>query len=68
MFGVGAVLEPTPPVAAVYHNKLVPVAAAQWMSQQLLQAELHVMKGAAHEPFISHPQDFTQQVTEFLKV
>jgi pimeloyl-ACP methyl ester carboxylesterase len=38
------------------------------MSQQLLQAELHVIKGAAHEPFISHPQDFTQQVTEFLKV
>lgn len=49
------------------HDKLAPVAAAQWMSQQLLQAELHVIEGAAHEPFISHPQDFTQQVTEFLK-
>ena len=24
--GVGAVEDPTPPVAAVYHNKLVPVA------------------------------------------
>ncbi|MEY3651109.1 MAG: carboxylesterase of pimeloyl-CoA synthesis [Pseudomonadota bacterium] len=49
------------------HDKLAPVAAAQWMSQQLLQAELHVIKGAAHEPFISHPQDFTQRVTEFLQ-
>lgn len=48
------------------HDKLVPVSAAEWMSQQLLQAELHVIKGAAHEPFISHPKDFTQFVTEFL--
>ena len=26
VLGVGAVAEPTPPVAAVYHNKLDPVA------------------------------------------
>jgi pimeloyl-[acyl-carrier protein] methyl ester esterase len=49
------------------HDKLAPVGAAQWMSQRLLQAELHVIKSAAHEPFISHPQDFTQRVTEFLQ-
>lgn len=49
------------------HDKLVPVEAAEWMSQQFSQAKLHVIKGAAHEPFISHPQDFTQQVIEFLK-
>jgi pimeloyl-[acyl-carrier protein] methyl ester esterase len=49
------------------HDKLVPVEAAEWMSQQLSKAMLHVIKGAAHEPFISHPQDFTLQVMEFLK-
>jgi len=49
------------------HDKLASVASAQWLFKHLSEAELHLIKGAAHEPFISHPKEFTQFVTEFLK-
>jgi pimeloyl-[acyl-carrier protein] methyl ester esterase len=49
------------------HDKLAPIAAAAWLSSALLDAKLHEIKGAAHEPFLSHPQIFTDTIVEFLK-
>ena len=49
------------------HDKLAPIAAAAWLSSALPDAKLHEIKGAAHEPFLSHPQIFTDTIVEFLK-
>lgn len=49
------------------HDKLAPIAAATWLSQALPDAKLHELKGAAHEPFLSHPHDFTETITKFLR-
>jgi pimeloyl-[acyl-carrier protein] methyl ester esterase len=49
------------------HDKLAPIGAAAWLSSALPDAKLHEIKGAAHEPFLSHPQIFTATIVEFLK-
>jgi len=49
------------------HDKLAPLSAAEWTAKALPNAELIALPNAAHEPFISHPELFTQKVTEFLK-
>lgn len=48
------------------HDKLAPIQAAAWLVNALPNAKLYELKGAAHEPFISHPQIFTDTITEFL--
>jgi pimeloyl-[acyl-carrier protein] methyl ester esterase len=48
------------------HDKLASIGAAEWTAQALPNAELWLLDGAAHEPFISHPELFTKKVTEFL--
>jgi pimeloyl-[acyl-carrier protein] methyl ester esterase len=57
------------PVLLLHGNRdtLAPVAASQWMAQQLPQARLHVIEGASHAPFLSHPATFMQTVRPFLK-
>ena len=49
------------------NDKLASLSAAEWMAQALPNAQLIVFQNAAHEPFISHPELFSQKVTEFLK-
>jgi pimeloyl-[acyl-carrier protein] methyl ester esterase len=49
------------------HDKLAPIGAAVWLSTALPNAKLHEIKGAAHEPFLSHPQGFADTIVEFLK-
>jgi pimeloyl-[acyl-carrier protein] methyl ester esterase len=49
------------------HDKLAPIGAAVWLSTALPNAKLHEIKGAAHEPFLSHPQVFADTIVEFLK-
>jgi pimeloyl-[acyl-carrier protein] methyl ester esterase len=48
------------------HDKLCPMQGAQWLAQALPDAKFIPMPHAAHEPFISHPQAFSQHVIEFL--
>ncbi|MES1980984.1 MAG: pimeloyl-ACP methyl ester esterase BioH [Pseudomonadota bacterium] len=53
-------------VIAGERDQLVPAGASAYLAQQLPQARLVSVKGAAHAPFLSHPQIFTQQITSFL--
>lgn len=49
------------------HDKLASLSAIEWTVNALPNAELITLANAAHEPFISNPELFTQKVTEFLK-
>ncbi len=47
-------------------DMLAPLAAGKWLATQLSGARLAIIPGAAHAPFLSHPQVFTRALTEFL--
>jgi pimeloyl-[acyl-carrier protein] methyl ester esterase len=53
-------------VIAGERDTLTPLAASEYMAKTLPNARLAVMQGAAHAPFLSHPQFFMQQLTSFL--
>jgi pimeloyl-[acyl-carrier protein] methyl ester esterase len=53
-------------VIAGERDTLTPHAASEYMAQALPNARLAVLQGAAHAPFLSHPQLFMQQLTSFL--
>jgi len=48
-------------------DKLASLSAVEWTAKALPNAELIALPNAAHEPFISYPELFTQKVTEFLR-
>ncbi|MBS4097252.1 MAG: pimeloyl-ACP methyl ester esterase BioH [Sulfuricella sp.] len=43
-------------------DQLTPLAAGEWLAQTLPTARLTVFHGAAHAPFLSHPEEFTQSL------
>jgi len=47
-------------------DKLASLSSAEWMAKALPDVQLLALQSAAHEPFISHPELFSQKVTEFL--
>lgn len=47
-------------------DTLTPKAASEAMAQALPNAKLAVVQGAAHAPFLSHPQIFMQHLKSFL--
>lgn len=47
-------------------DTLTPSAASEYMAECLLNARLSVISGAAHAPFLSHPQIFMQHLKSFL--
>ena len=47
-------------------DMLTPAAASQYMAEQLSDARLAIIEGAAHAPFLSHTQQFMQYAMEFL--
>lgn len=47
-------------------DRLVPMAALNVLAQSIEHAELHIIKGASHAPFISHQEQFIQALQEFL--
>jgi len=53
----------------VYGNNdpLVPTAAGSYLANTIAAAELHIIDGAGHAPFISHPQSFTDLLTGFIE-
>jgi pimeloyl-[acyl-carrier protein] methyl ester esterase len=48
-------------------DTLAPVQAANWMSQHLPDAHLRVIAGASHAPFLSHTDQFTETLLQFLE-
>ena len=47
-------------------DTLVPLAVDKALASLFQMAYLHTIKGAAHAPFLSHPQEFIKAVSEFL--
>jgi pimeloyl-[acyl-carrier protein] methyl ester esterase len=54
-------------VVAGERDTLTPPLASQYMAAQLPNARLALIDGAAHAPFLSHPEQFLEQVLNFLK-
>lgn len=53
-------------VIAGDRDTLVPPAALAYLAQELPNAHMASIKGAAHAPFLSHPQIFVEHITGFL--
>ena len=48
-------------------DTLAPLGAAHWLAMQLPRAQLRVIAGAAHAPFLSHADTFCDAVEGFLQ-
>ncbi len=48
------------------YDTLTPAAAAGWLARHMPAAQLKVFRGAAHAPFLSHPQEFIAEMKDFL--
>jgi len=53
-------------VIAGERDTLTPLPASQYLVEQLPDARLVAIKGAAHAPFLSHPDEFVAQLVDFL--
>ena len=53
-------------VIAGERDMLTPRAASAYLTKELPNAHLASIKGAAHAPFLSHPQIFVEHITSFL--
>ncbi len=53
-------------VIAGERDTLTPQVAAENMAQAMFDAQLAIVKGAAHAPFLSHPEIFMQHLKSFL--
>ena len=45
-------------------DMLTPLAAAKWLAQALPRGSLRIIRGAAHAPFLSHPDAFVAAMLE----
>ena len=56
------------PVLVVHgeQDPLMPLAAGRWLAEHLPTAQLEVVPGAAHAPFLSHCADFCDRLTDFV--
>lgn len=54
-------------VIAGERDTLTPPQAAHYLAEQLPDAALALIKGAAHAPFLSHPKEFIEHLTRFLQ-
>ncbi len=53
-------------VLAGERDTLIPLQASQYLANNISNARLAVIKGAAHAPFLSHPDEFVRHVVNFL--
>jgi len=53
-------------VIAGDRDTLTPLAASEYIAEKMPDARLSAIAGAAHAPFLSHPEEFVKRVTEFL--
>lgn len=58
-----------PPLHILHGERdmLAPADAARWLHQQVPGAQLTLIDGCAHAPFLSHPDAFLRAVTEFFQ-
>lgn len=65
----GALPEVSQPalVLAGERDTLIPRQAAQYLADKISGGKLVTIKGAAHAPFLSHPDEFVMQLMTFLK-
>lgn len=54
-------------VLAGERDTLIPHQAAQYLASQIPAGRLAMIKGAAHAPFLSHPDEFVKLLREFLE-
>lgn len=54
-------------VVAGERDTLTPPQASHYLAAQMPNARLAAIKGAAHAPFLSHPEIFVECVCDFLK-
>jgi pimeloyl-[acyl-carrier protein] methyl ester esterase len=47
-------------------DELIPVAAAEYLAARLRSAELEILEGAAHAPFLSQPRRVARRILDFL--
>ena len=47
-------------------DTLIPHQAAQYLASQIPPGRLAMIKGAAHAPFLSHPDEFIGHLVDFL--
>lgn len=57
------------PLLLIHGNRdtLAPAGASRWMASQVSGAQLHVIEGASHAPFLSHPATFMAAILPFLQ-
>jgi pimeloyl-[acyl-carrier protein] methyl ester esterase len=53
-------------VMAGERDTLIPLQASQHLANSMPNARLAMIKGAAHAPFLSHPDEFVRHVVDFL--
>jgi len=54
---VGSILQNTVVIAGG-RDTLAPPAAGEWLARNMPNASFHLIEGAAHAPFLSHPEAF----------
>lgn len=54
-------------VIAGERDTLTPPQAAQYLAAQMPNTQLAIIRGAAHAPFLSHPEEFMKQMMSFLR-
>ncbi len=59
------IMQPTLLIAG-HRDTLTPPAASQYMAAQMPRVRLATIAGAAHAPFLSHPEVFVKYVAEFV--
>jgi len=47
------------------NDPLMPLAAAHWLSERLPHAQLEIISGAAHAPFLNDPEHFARLIIDF---
>jgi pimeloyl-[acyl-carrier protein] methyl ester esterase len=62
---VGNISVPTLVIAGEY-DRLTPPAASSWMAANIRDARLCLLKGAGHAPFLSHADEFLEELLAFL--
>lgn len=54
-------------VLAGERDTLIPLQAAQYLASRIPGGQLAALKGAAHAPFLSHPDEFVGLIRDFMK-
>jgi pimeloyl-[acyl-carrier protein] methyl ester esterase len=53
-------------VMAGERDTLIPLQASQYLASNTPNGRLEMISGAAHAPFLSHPEEFVRCVVNFL--